>query len=102
MNEFKGTKEEIKVTEVMQGIAKGIYLSGQNQKHFLAQIITHDRPHEENLANAILFSKSPEMLEMLKTIYDAVDWSSYNWNSNEGRALENKIELLIKQATELP
>ena len=49
----------------------------------------------------LLYSKAPEMLAMLKIIYDAIDWSSYNWNSNDGRVLEDKIETLIKQATEL-
>ncbi len=40
-------------------------------------------------ANALLISKSPEMLEMLEKIY------------KEGKFIKSEIEQLIKQATEL-
>ena len=92
---FKGTKGNIKVVEVKNGLAKGIYLSGENQKHFLAQIITHDRTEEENIANATLFSKAPEMLDFLQRMYD-----EYSMNDRiTGSLLKFTIEAreLIKE-----
>jgi len=94
---FKGTKGKIKVTEVKDGLAKGIYLSGENQKSFVAQVITYDRTQEENLANATLFSKSPEMLSLLQRMYD-----EYSMNDRiTGSLLKFMIECreLIKEAT---
>lgn len=68
MSEFKGTKGQITFLNVKEGIAKGIYLRGENQTRFLAKIIDGDRSDQENLANAKLFSKSQEMFEMLKKL----------------------------------
>lgn len=99
MDNTKFTKGEIKVTEVMLGIAKGIYLSGQGQRYFLAQIITHDRPYEENLANALLFSKSPEMLEMLQRIVSLFKRGDFDDKDNLGSKLLNEANQLIKDAT---
>ena len=46
-------------------------------------------------ANALLISKAPEMLEMLKEVIDWEYMSVYN------EELYDKIEQLIKQATEI-
>jgi len=52
-------------------------------------------------ANALLISKAPEMLEMLNNLGGRIDFSWDAWGSNEGIELSNKIEQLIKEATEL-
>ena len=90
--EFLGTKGKFKVVEVERGIAKGYYLSGDNQRCFIAQIITDDRKEKENLANATLFSKAPEMLEMLRRVYNETSYQSH---------LFPEILQLIAEATEL-
>lgn len=51
------------------------------------------------LANAALISCAPEMLEMLKFIYDAVDWSTEAWENNAGQKHKSEMEQLIKKAT---
>ena len=92
MSEFKGTKGKIKVIEISGGLAKGIYLSGENQTFFLAEIISIGRTHEENLSNAILFSKSHEMLEMLVRIMKTYD---------KGTQTYLDCQQLIKEVTTL-
>jgi hypothetical protein len=82
----------------MLGLAKGIYLSGQGQRYYLAQIITHDRPYEENLANALLFSKSAELLEMLQDINNLFIRTKFP-TEREMIEYSDKIEQLIKEAT---
>ncbi len=61
----------------------------------------HSMTREEAYYNALLISKAPEMLEMLKEILDTVDWSDNVWVNLEGGYIENKIEKLIKEATEI-
>jgi len=90
--EFKGTKGVIKVVHVEKGIAKGIYLSVENQTHFIAEIKQYGRTEEENLSNATLLSKAPEMLEMLEKVL-----SEYTCDPST----HNEIEQLIKEATKL-
>lgn len=63
--EFKGTKGNTKVVELKKGLAKGVYLSGENQKYFIAEIITHDRSRKENLANANLYAAAQDLLVAL-------------------------------------
>jgi hypothetical protein len=98
--EFKGTKGQIKVAVICEGISKGIYLSGENQMYFLAQILTYDRPKNEDLANAILFSKAPEMLEMLNKVNELFIRTKF---PTERKMIEysDKIEKLINEATKI-
>jgi hypothetical protein len=51
--------------------------------------------------DALLISKAPEMLEILNHLHGRIDFSCEAWGSNEGIELSNKIEQLIKEATEL-
>ena len=51
---------------------------------------------EKTLANALLISKAPEMLEMLESIV-----STWDTNQNFDEEYFNNIKNLIKQATEL-
>jgi hypothetical protein len=46
-------------------------------------------------------AKYNEMVEMLKEILDSVDWSDNVWVNSQGRYIENKIEKLIKEATQI-
>lgn len=55
----------------------------------------------EEKANALLISKAPEMLEMLNHLHGRIDFSWDAWGSREGFEISNKIEQLIKEATEL-
>lgn len=41
-----------------------------------------------------------ELLEMLETIHNCVDWSASNWGDDQGNILKDRIEQLIKKATE--
>lgn len=90
MSEFKGTKGAVKIVKREKGLSRGIYLSGENQKYFLAEIITHERTDEENMANAVLYSKALEMLEFIKKYYRYLNLKD-----------QETAEQLIKEATEL-
>jgi hypothetical protein len=57
---------------------------------------------EEYEANALLISKAPEMLEMLKELYGAI--SIYNENNDLPKYITNEMAKsyqLIKEATEI-
>jgi hypothetical protein len=56
---------------------------------------------EEYEANALLISKAPEMLEMLEKLYQQVDFSFESFGSDTGLKMQEKIEQLIKEATEI-
>jgi hypothetical protein len=96
--EFKGTKGKWK-----EGL--GIDLLGNNDELmqiiiFSKEVNTHNIAHvfglsqEEVMTNALLISKAPEMLEMLKEIANQIE---------DGRTYITKddIEKLIKEATEI-
>lgn len=82
--EFKGTK--------------GKWVLGNkeiNNGNYSICAVNHHLPNQEtSLANALLISKAPEMLEMLKDIRNQIE---------DGRTYITKddIDRLIKQATEL-
>jgi hypothetical protein len=95
MTNFKGTKGDFKED-------LGIDLVGHNDE--LMQIIiyskhvnTHNVAHvfgvtqEEVMANAKLFSKSKEMLEMLIKMKNSNDWQSEDYYH-----LENLIDEILK------
>jgi hypothetical protein len=56
---------------------------------------------EQAKANALLISKAPEMLEMLEKLYQQVDFSFESFGSDTGLKMQEKIEQLIKEATEI-
>jgi hypothetical protein len=101
--EFKGTKGNLE-------------LFGEpilNEYNFYRQSISVSSSHnilfanvygkndEETKANALLISKSKEMLEMLKVIHQQVDFSFEAFGSGVGLIMESNIKQLIKEATEL-
>lgn len=95
MSEFKGTKGKWEVTEGTSLI--GVRL-GSEGKVFAIQ-----NTDVEGRANALLISKAPEMLDMLKMISDVADEI---WNLDDKNVLFQKINFeeiqeLIKQATEI-
>jgi len=51
--------------------------------------------------DALLISKAPEILEMLKRILKDVDFSSELWGNDAGLILREEIKQLIKEATEI-
>jgi hypothetical protein len=105
--EFKGTKGAWKINHTRSHICETKIVCGDiriaEAKHYndgQDDDWKNDPALEEGRANALLISKAPEMLEMLKDILDSVDWSDNVWVNLEGRCIENKIEKLIKEATE--
>lgn len=51
---------------------------------------------EEAKANALLISKAPEMLEMLKKVLDVNEHHGF-----DGHSINKQIEKIIREATEL-
>jgi hypothetical protein len=93
--EFKGTKEtwvliknDICSQEKIISTALGFIVEG---KYTI---------NEETKANALLISKAPEMLEMLKEIYK-IENGAFALQSFDINLLKSKIEQLIKEATEI-
>jgi hypothetical protein len=84
MSEFKGTKGKWQVTP-MVNVSDG-------KKMICA---TQDNGTQEEMkANALLISKAPEMLEMLIEVKNRLKGNGFP-------RLQNEIEQLIKEATEL-
>lgn len=83
--EFKGTKNNWRKT------TEGVIFN--NEDLAIAIICFHDIKEQEQKANALLISKAPEMLEMLKKIYFGNDYKNPK--------LHMEIKQLIKEATEL-
>jgi hypothetical protein len=99
--EFKGTKGkwEVNKTFYEQGVDGYIPIkSNITNRGWIAEAkwehVNEDMSIEEFEANALLISKAPEMLEMLKECKEALDRIGHG-------IIEAKIEQLIKEATEL-
>ena len=105
MSEFKGTKGKWKLINGWDKDGKGKYfpsvlLFGNEKMHYetlgrcsIVINTSHNQEAESIMANAILISKAPEMLEMLMTIE--------NDNNQVPEWLWDKIQTLIKEATTL-
>ena len=99
MNEFKGTKGkwEIKKNDYYIEIFN---ISDNDNYAWHCNVHFHKKEEflnyksdslcDENLANALLISKSPEMLEMLIQVKDYL-----------GSDIRSKVEKLIKEATNI-
>jgi hypothetical protein len=85
MREFKGTKGKWVLKTFQDG-----QMSVRNENDTRKICVPRVQNYEESLANLLLISKAPEMLEMLEAIV------SYG-----GVANFNKIKQLIKEATQL-
>ena len=101
-NQFKGTKgkwiidhKESSINEY--GIAFKAISNESKTKISLADIYGDD---EEAKANALLISKSPEMLEMLIEFQTMCDKRKFPTES-ELMEMGNKAKQLIKEATEI-
>lgn len=87
MSEFKGTKGKCELSEPFDGTI----LIGGNVKAIVLPYSIKGL-QEEDKANAVLFSKAPEMLEMLEHVLALAKC---------GNIVEAyKVEELIKEATE--
>ena len=97
MAEFKGTKGKWEIEDI-----KSPYETTINSREFRIAEVKHfegehfnDAPEKEAKSNALLISKAPEMLEILKQCVETLEFSD-----NIGFTfLEAKQ--LIKEATEL-
>lgn len=91
MSEFKGMKGKWH-----------IYHNGQGYNSFSINSKYKVVPIEEMEANALLISKAPEMLEMLKECKLQLEYLNEKFTeTGTTNSLLSKIESLIKQATEL-
>jgi hypothetical protein len=93
--EFKGTKG--KWSFVAGNPNQLTVVKIGNAHEFELEINGKNRIKEE-IANALLISKAPEMLEMLN---EAVNVLRDGMRTNSKKELADKIEQLIKEATEL-
>jgi hypothetical protein len=90
--EFKGTKEKWLIQDKEKNYFGVVYTSIATKKEGVF-IDVYSKEHE---ANALLISKAPEMLEMLKE-FEIDIRQGYVINKNR----LNKIQQLIKEATEI-
>lgn len=97
MNEFKGTKGRLAVKEAIGPRNELLYYYVQHKGNSIADFCPN--PYTEipttmecAKANAVLYSKAPEMLEALITIR-----RRYNIQPD----FEKEIDQLIKEATEI-
>jgi len=100
--EFRGTKGEWKTDTYTSEngrettiVCNTDYNSNRTDIHVLFSAID-ETEKQTNRANALLISKSPEMLEMLNKVLEE-NMTDYSCCMN----VKNDIEQLIKEATEL-
>lgn len=100
MSVFKGTKGKISIRQqrARHGIGKKFIL--ENEYCFIAEVSTciGYTTDDEVKANAVLFSKSRELLMMLEKVNESL---LNNSASIEQVELQKEISELIKQSTEL-
>jgi hypothetical protein len=89
--EFKGTKGKWEIRKGVFGFDEGVTLISSNVDIAMVYQGTENVYEEE--ANALLISKAPEMLEMLKEIHSFL--------SSGTRINSDDIYQLIKEATEI-
>ncbi len=93
-NQFKGTKGNWEYTTTNWD-DKEIEIWGAERNHPIAKMIECDN----TIANALLISKAPEMLEMLIRLSNEIDYTYLAWGNEKGLILSNEIQKLIKEAT---
>lgn len=86
--EFKGTKGKFTYRNIPKEWFDIVDEKGYNVLYSI------NKENEELKANALLISKSPEMLEMLRKINNKLKGNGFPM-------LQSEIEKLIKEATEL-
>lgn len=90
--EFKGTKGKWEIKKRANGC---FYINAQSWGKFCqVYSITDTKWEEQSKANALLISKAPEMLEMLKEIKSRLKGNGFP-------SLTAMVEQLIKEATEI-
>jgi len=95
--EFKGTKGSFKL--IKQDSLKDfkiLCIGSDSDNTVIAHVYFQGDITEKELANALLFSKSKEMLEMLQFIYEKYETDGHLLNVSP-----SMIKNLINQATEL-
>ena len=107
--EFKGTKGKWRVIQGWDKEGNGkffpsVVLFGEDEDGSLGRNritinVSHDQRKESLMANALLISKAPEMLEMLQELIIQFDYNQ-DIDSIQANALLN-AKKLIKEATEL-
>lgn len=115
--EFKGTKGKLK-RQYVSGVCIGIGTKGDYSIMTANSILPetdeeYEKEREEIEANMLLYSKAPEMLEMLKKAKSALSrikgsmmahpdctaGSEFDDYTSMAENLEDEIEKLIKKAT---
>jgi len=95
--EFKGTKGKWVVSNTHPNETIVDVNCGDLGGEDWAVIVCYNaKDGSTQIANALLISKAPEMLELLKEALD-----TFQCNDSLDRELKSKIEQLIKEATEL-
>lgn len=109
MNEFKGTKRKWEITgrpffDEDAGNIGSYYIATENKEQIMATVPAYEswgQTLETARANALIISKAPEMLEMLKEIVSEFDiYKSLAQGTSKCDAIM-KAEQLIKEATEI-
>jgi hypothetical protein len=101
MNQFKGTKEKW-VKDITERRNKIIVRIGNRRVIELGTLNNGDCNvpsccKTEEHANALLISKAPEMLEMLRRLSESLHFV----NENNRTHTKSEIDQLIKEATQL-
>lgn len=99
--EFKGTGKEWDLVELNISDMKQITVFCSNPKQVIAHIYLPDYEITPELkANGSLISKAPEMLLLLKDVFDMCDMRQFP-TEQELNDIKQKVSKLIKQATEI-
>ena len=103
MSEFKGTKGKLTVKEAIGARGEVLYFNVQRKGNSIAYF--NQNPYTEiptsldcAKANAVLFSKAPEILEMLKILIKDIEEEG-NYSRQTSYDI-TEAKQLIKEATE--
>lgn len=96
MKEFKGTKGKWNIERHQHQLCGDYLIIDENDYQLATADNEYIQDYEKTKANALLISKAPEMLEMLIDLRNCKETWSDLFQSDKDR-----IELLIKQSTEL-
>ena len=96
MSEFKGTKGKWGINHEQRN-QRGILIECNNPNWEVCNTTTN---YEEDIANALLISKAPEMLEMLNKCFYMCDKLQFP-TEQELNTIKLEIKQLIKEATSI-
>lgn len=99
MSEFKGTKGKWEIQKLDLPDYKQLAVHSEGEAVALIYLYKDYQITEQKEADALLISKAPEMLEILKEMHN--EWCETGISESKLSEYMRQVKQLIKEATEL-